>query len=224
MLTIKGKSFTRNRRGETTCRVKYKADTESDALREVPAFYLGLRLENWSGEEWAAGVDEYIVTATYQGLIDDDDEPEEFDTYETDRETREEPIESFPRRDLLVSAYGAYLEDGRLKFPEKLPNRNNRGRLETNPLFGTTSYPIRVGVARWTMTRKLVPSDLWDQGGSIVESLPAGFGYAGTGNAWYVDGPRVVERGSAKQIAMEYRELPEELSHLKALQLLLKNG
>lgn len=228
-IEIKGKKFSRTKTGEVQFHVTYHCESEEAALYHVPTTYLGLKLDNLSGSEWDGGSRQYLTTGVYIGVPADAPEPEEFDTFDFDGEYREEPIETFPRRDLLISVYGAYLDNGKLKFPEVLPvksrSRSTRaGAEQQNPMNGVESYPVDFFTARQTMVRKVIPSEVFREKGTIVASLPSGFDYSGEGDAWFVDAPRITSRGNVKQIVRTWKELPGELDYWRALRVLLQNG
>lgn len=123
MIELKGAKFTVSDDGMVKMQRKYHADTELAALTEIPNKYNGLIRRGHNGGQWDAGADEWIVTATYEGQLEDGSDNPELDQFEIVPEFREEKIENFPDRQALVDQFGAFVEDGKLKFPEALPTR-----------------------------------------------------------------------------------------------------
>jgi hypothetical protein len=224
---LKGKEFSVSDQGLVAFVIKYYCDSEDEALFSTPSTYRGLPRQGRNGAEWDASSDKWIVTVTYQGLTGT--EPgEDQDDYSIDAEFREEPIEAFPERDLLIKTYGGYIEEGRLKFPETLDSvkgntsglGNGKKTGAKNPLFGLTSYPVMRLVASHTMVRRTVPASVWREVGTVVKSLPSGFDEPG-GKTWLVDAPIIRKKGNAKTITRRWKDI-DKLNHLNALYLLLK--
>lgn len=226
--------------------LQYHCDTEDEALFSIPTTYRGLLRYSHDGGQWVGS--EWVVTAKYRGLpASASYDPEEFDQYSIEGEWREEPIEAFPNRKLLIDNYGAYVEDGKLKFPEKLPSTaqgaadalgfaagfaiglalsdagGSADDGEDNPLFGVRSYPVYYDMAEHRYVRETVPGDLTRKAGTIVESLPSGFDYDGDATAWLVDKPSRFKQGNCWRIVERYKEV-DELKHIRALYDLIRNN
>lgn len=226
---IKGKSFTYSDTGLLALRLRYFCDSEDDAIFGVPASYRGLVRRGSNGGTWSPDDEKWIVDATYQGLADGKQPSEDLEQYDIGGEFREEPIESFPDRALLIANYGAYIDpgDGRLKFPEKLPEKkrgssSSRRASAQNPLFGLTTYPVHYEVASHTYIRTSVPARVHNETGSIRASLPAGFSYDGNAKAWFTDAPTASKRGNAWTITERWKEIVVQLAHIEALQKLIQ--
>lgn len=227
MIQLKGKQFSVSNEGLVSFVIRYHCDTEDEALSGVPSEYRGLRRYGRNGSEWDPDADQYIVQVTYQGLLAS--EPtEEDDDFAIDAELREEPIEAFPDRALLESNYGAYIEDGRLKFPETLSGsgkgstglssgKNSKGK---NPLFGVTTYPVMRMIASQKMVRRTTPASIYSDVGRIVKSLPSGFDEPGN-KTWIVDAPQVQKRGNARVITKRWKDI-DPIKHVEALYTLIR--
>jgi hypothetical protein len=228
MITIKGKSLQRTRTGLITLRLRYLADTEDEALFDLPQSYRGLIADNINGATWSANDDKWLVDVTYQGLAAGDPSTD-LDQYSIQGEYREEPIESFPDQAYLKNNYQAYIDgaDGRLKFPETLSRSknssfsSNKKATGKNPLFGLTSYPVCYEIASHTYVRSSVPSSVHKKKGTVIASLPSGFEYDGDSKAWFVDAPLINKTGNAWSITERYKEI-DDLPHLIGLFSILK--
>ena len=223
---IKGKSFQVSDTGLIALRLRYFCDTEDDAIFGVPASYRGLIRRGHNGAEWDAEEDKWIVDVTYQGLVSGDPS-QDLDQYEIQGEFREEPVESFPDRAALIASHGAYIEEGRLKFPETMPAKTGSGftsgkaTSEQNPLFGLTSYPVYYEQASHTYVRTHVSASVHNKVGTVIANLPSGFEYDGPAKAWFVDAPQLRKTGNAWTITERYKEM-DAMKHINALYSLIK--
>lgn len=128
MIQVRKAIRTRDKNGLVSWAVTYKADSLSDA---VPAFYNGTLRQTDKTEPWTGNpANGYLVDATYRGL-DESENPEVYDRFQITGGWREEPIEAFPLRGVLVRYFGAYVERDKLLFPEKRPKIQSSG-----PSFG----------------------------------------------------------------------------------------
>lgn len=223
---IKGKKFTVSDQGLIALMLRYFCDTEDEAIFSIPDSYRGLIRRGHNGATWEPDDDKWRVDVTYQGLADGSQPGDDMDSYEISGEFREEPIESFPDRDLLVSQYGAYFEEGRLKFPETLGGTKAATGYSSktsakNPLFGTTSYPVYYEVASHSYVRNTVPASVHTRVGTVLDTLPGGFDYRGNSKSWFVDAPQLRKTGNAWQITERFKDL-DALVHLNALMKLIK--
>lgn len=223
---IKGKSFQVSDTGLVAIRLRYFCDTEDDALFGIPSTYRGLTRRGHNGAVWDASEDQWIVDVTYQGLVSGDPAID-LDQYEIQGEFREEPIESYPDRAGLVSTYGAYIEEGRIKFPETMPTKASTGftsgktSTQQNPLFGLTSYPVYYEQASHTYVRTSVPASVHNKVGTVLSNLPGGFEYDGPARAWFVDAPLLRKTGNCWTITERYKEM-DAMKHINALYSLIK--
>lgn len=224
---IKGRSFTVSDQGIVAIRLRYFCDTEDDALFNIPVIYRNLIRHGHNGGTWDVDDEKWIVDVTYQGIIAADPAVD-LDQFDIQGEFREEPIEAFPDRAALVSTYGAYVEEGRLKFPETLPTKSSASGFASsktssaqNPLFGLTSYPVYYETASHSYARTSVPASVHTKVGTIISNLPAGFDYDGSAKAWFVDAPILSKTGSAWRITERYKEI-DALKHINALYALIK--
>lgn len=251
MIELKGRKFRIDDEGMMTFSLRYHCDTEDEALFSVPTSYRGLVRKGHNGGQWDGDLSQWIVDATFSGLVSGDAglTPEDQDQYLITGEWREEPIEAFPDRALLVREFGAFVEDGKLKFPEKMPQSTSAtaaaGALgfaagfavglatqafsgnggdaqeEDNPLFGVTTYPVYYEVAERSYVRARVPAEVRRRIGTVLEDLPSGFEYDGEAKAWFVDAPTTQKVGNAWRIVERFREV-DQLKHVQALYRLLK--
>jgi hypothetical protein len=202
-------SFEEDRLGKLRIRRRYLTDTRSEALTGLPRVVDGLPIAGKRGEIWISKDDgRHVVDAVYEGLIDDPDES--LDEYELITEEREQKIEAFRPRDILLTDYdGSYDEKtGDLIFPPTMPKPKNRlgqpltlattSESETpNPLYGAKTYPVPHTTAVWRLVRKKVPGSLTKQEGTVIDRLPSGFDYTGPKKQWYVRPLQKRKRGNA---------------------------
>lgn len=230
MIQLRGKSLSWTDVGLVSITIKYYCDTEDEALFGLPSSYRGMARRSGSGAEWDAGEDKWIASAVFQGLADGADPSSELEQYTIDGEWREEPIEAFPDRALLVSTYGGYIDaaDGRLKFPETLSSSGSGATgfsssskaSVKNPMFGVTSYPVLRLVAEHTYVRSSAPSGIYTRVGTVLTSLPSGFDEP-DGKTWIVDTPTIRRIGNARHITERYKDI-DMLKHVEALYRLIK--
>lgn len=129
MIQVRKAIRTRDKNGMVSWAVTYKADSLSDA---VPAFYNGTLRQTDKTEPWTGNpANGYLIDATYRGL-DEGEDPEVYDRFQITGGWREEPIEAFPLRGVLVKYFGAYVEKDKLLFPEQRPKIQASG-----PAFGS---------------------------------------------------------------------------------------
>ena len=231
-IQIKGISGGKDRRGLVSLvyRFLFTESTEGDALlgalpnRPTSLPEVGRKIVEWDVNNFG-----FLVDVTFEGIVSEPGKNE--DQHSIRGEWREERIEAFPFRELLVRDYDAYEEEGSLKFPQYLTGGKSgsggfksaaKGKAETNPLFGTTSYPVMRLVATQTMVRGTVPSAVYRDVGKVVKSLPGGFKNPPK-RTWIVDPPQTRSRGNAEEIVRTWKEV-DDLKHLQALQLILQKG
>lgn len=208
-IEIDKESFEVDRLGKIRLRRRYLTDSRTEALTGLPKFVEGLPLAGTRGSVWISKDDgRHVVDAVYEGLIDDPDES--LDEFELITEEREQKIEAFRPRDILLTDYdGSYDEKtGDLIFPPTMPKPKNRlgqpltlattSESETpNPLYGAKTYPVPHTTAVWRLVRKKVPGSLTKQEGTVIDRLPSGFDYTGPKKQWYVRPLQKRKRGNA---------------------------
>jgi hypothetical protein len=208
-IEIDKESFEVDRLGKIRLRRRYLADSRTEALTGLPKSVDGLPIAGTRGSVWISKNDgRHVVDAVYEGLIDDPDES--LDEYELITEEREQKIEAFRPRDILLTDYdGSYDEKtGDLIFPPTMPKPKNRlgqpltlsttSESETpNPLYGAKTYPVPHTTAVWRLVRKRVPTSLAKQEGTVIDRLPSGFDYTGPKKSWYVRPLQKRKRGNA---------------------------
>lgn len=143
--------------------------------------YLGLTEDARSFSMIADGT--FMVNITYKGFADGD-EPEsisETEEWGLDFDFSEEPIESNKNFEMIKKTYGGIVTDGKISFPEKLPNAvSSRSGLggkshkanAANPLFGHETFPLMKVKASRTYAVRDVPSNLGRNIGAIIRNLP----------------------------------------------------
>jgi hypothetical protein len=228
-IQIKGISGGKDRRGlvSLTFRYLFTQTTVDEALTgELPTKPTSLPEVGRKFVEWDVDNHGFLIDVSFEGIINEPGKEEE--QYLIVGEWREERIEAFPKRQELIEKYGAYEEDGLLKFPQYLPAKGQgsgsfqnttKSKGELNPLFGTTSYPVLRLVATQTMVRERVPASVFSEVGNVVKKLPAGF-QDPPKRVWIVDTPQVRRRGNTWEIVRRWKEV-DNLKHLEALYLLL---
>lgn len=232
-IQIKGISGGKDRRGlcVVTCRYLFTEATIDEALTgALPTRPRGLiEIGERQFVEWDKDNNGFLIDAKFEGIVIEPTKSD--DQHMIAGEWREERIEAFPLRQKLIDEYGAYEEEGQLKFPQYLPSGGRSkgsfqnattSNAETNPLFGTTSYPVLRLVATQTMVRAVVPSSVYSEVGSVVKSLPGTFApLSPPKRTWIVDTPVTRIRGNGVEIVRKWKEV-DDLKHLEALYLLLR--
>lgn len=216
--------------GPLVYRVRWKADTEEEAETGIPYFIKGgaLMLVDSSAVQWHPGAEVFLVDAQYEGLLNDP--PPELDEFTIDGEFREEKIESFPIRSLLVEQFGAFEKNNRLEFPRLLPKKaktttgvkapGENAEDEENPLYNVRTYPVFYEVANWRFVRKQLPSFVSGLPGQIVERLPDGFEYGGDAKMWFCTKAPRTKRGGSWSVSVHYKAI-DKIRHVAALQALI---
>ena len=105
--------------GRVRWTVDWAMDNRAEAISGIPRVFETLPFAGASGGPWINEEGKYIATARYEGVVDEPTEAD--DDYDISGELREVKIEEFPNRELLKTEFGAYEEDGRLKFPATIP-------------------------------------------------------------------------------------------------------
>jgi hypothetical protein len=227
---IDKESFELSRSGTTRINRRYLADSRSEALSGIPKVVDGLPLAGIRGSIWISKDDgRHVVEAVYEGLVDDPDES--LDEFDIVTEEREQKIEAFRPRGILLTEYdGSYdAETGRLIFPPTMPKPKTRlgqpltldsmrGDSETpNPLWNATSYSVEYSMATWRLVRKKVPQSLVKQSRTVIDRLPSGFEESGPKKQWYVRPLQKRKVGNAW--TMEWSAI--EISEFTDMQVLL---
>lgn len=222
--------YQQRRGGPRVQSVRWKCDTEEEAETGIPYTIKNgaLILSHVSAAQWHPGSQRYLVDAQYEGLINDP--PPELDEFTIDGEFREEKIESFPIRSLLVEEFGAFEKNNRLEFPRLLPKKSKtttgvkalgqKEEDEENPLFNVRTYPVFYEVANWRFVRKNLPSFVSSLPGSIVERLPDGFEYDGDAKMWFCTKAPRTKRGQSWSVSVHYKAI-DKIRHVAALQALI---
>lgn len=206
--------------GEAVATVSWHCESLSEAKFDVPRTYDGYDLTSKRISPWDRVNGHYLAACQYRGTDNDDDQPSESTgTFEIVAEEREVPIENFPDRQWLIDEYGAFEDNGILKFPMRIPKRTglgtglqrswvqSRGEGIDNPLFNARTYPEVYEVAVWTFFSKRVPVSLIRTAGTIIETLPAGFDGQGKNQYWRVEKPHRIKQGSGWRITWRARSL-----------------
>lgn len=225
-------TITKGRDGRVRISVQWLVDTRAEAINEIPSSYEGLGFAGTQAQPLTKKNGKYVVNASYEGLTDGaaSGDPA-FDQYEIIGEDREVKIEQFPSWGLLMDEFGAFIEDGKLKFPETLPKKSKIGsglgsvfdseETEDNPMFGVTTYPEEYELARWSMIRRSVPRSIEKMARTVVNKLPAGFDYRGEAESWYVRPLQRRKVGSVWSITVEFQEI-DPFYAIRTLKVLMK--
>lgn len=219
---VEKEKFTIGRDGRMRLQVRWLAQTRSEAMTGIPPTYDGLFRTDYQGQPWIAESGPYLVDAVYEGYNGGGEGPaRQFDQAEITSEMREVKIEDFPDRDLLRELYGAYEEEGRLKFPPKIPaparggNGLNASDEEDNPFFNATTYLVEYELAVHQFVRSTVPAALLKAQLTIVNRLPEVFEYRGETKNWFIRPIRRRKIGNLWEITVEYQQV-DELAAMKA--------
>jgi hypothetical protein len=219
-----------DRMGKVTLRRRYLCDTKQEVRTGIPKVVDGLIKVGRRSSPWISTADgRYVADVIYEGLFDDPDES--FDEFDIVTEEREQKIEAFRPRGILLTDYdGSYdAETGRLIFPPTMPKPKTRlgqpltldsmrGDSETpNPLLNATSYSVEYSVATWRLVRKKVPQSLVKQSRTVIDRLPSGFEESGPKKQWYVRPLQKRKAGNAW--TMEWVAI--EISEFTDMQVLL---
>lgn len=227
---IEKEKFSRGKDGRLRFTVQWLADTRAEAINDIDLTFEGLPFAGLSGSPWLSEEGEYKVTANYEGLIEDPDES--MDQVEMVPELREVKIENFPDRQLLKDEYGAYEEDGRLKFSPKLPRKSRGGSGlslrdqdpdEDNPFLNTTTYAVEYEVAVHRFVRLKFPAYLHKISNTVVEKIPSAFEYSGDATSWYVAPIARRKVGNMWDITVRYKEV-NPFKDLEALLVLAEKN
>jgi len=211
--------------------VQWACDTLAEAKTGFPRSYDGALFLSASGSPFISEDGKWITVARYEDLTEEGNEA--LDDYNTRGELREINIEEFPDRELLEKEFGAYEDNGELKFPPNLPetatsptglpalSSTGQPKDEENPLFNTKTWPVEYETAIWRMVRKKKPAKVMKLAGTVVRKLPSGFEYTGDDESWYV---RPIEtrksRGGLWSITVTFQEI-DDFKAQKALLALL---
>lgn len=213
---VEKEKFTKGRDGRMKLQVRWLATTRTEAINSIPSTYDNLQLTDLSGAPWIDENGKYLVDAVYEGYNGSGNGPDvEFDQAEITGEMREVKIELFPDRDLLKTEYGAYEEDGKLKFPAKLPNTARTGNglsvpeERDNPFFNLTTYYVEYELAVHSFIRRTVPAALLKKQLTVVNQLPSVFEYAGQTKSWFLRPIRRRKIGNMWEITAEYEQVDE---------------
>jgi len=223
------------REGRLTILSRQLFNSRREALTAYPRTLEGLAFAGAQGEPRTRHDGKWIMDLRYEGLIEEPTEKD--DSYQLTGEEREKPIEEFPDRELLKKEFGAYVEGGRLLFPEKLPKSNEIGSIlgldnykdgageVDNPLFNTRSYAQEYQVAVWRLVRRRVPALIEGWVGTVQTRLPSGFaGMGAKADAkWFVRPLRTTKRGNAVEIEVQLKEI-SKFQAMEAIQKLLKKS
>lgn len=220
---IDKESFTRDKQGRVVFNVRWKMDSRTEALRNVPVAFEGLPLEGVKGSPWIGKDGEWLVDAVYQGLTGDSPvDAETTDEYELITEVKEVPLEQFPDLEYLKEEFGVEFvyRDGQA-FPlyssvkpstrigTPLTLNSARAVPESSPLEGVTSYPWPYVVAVWRFTRRTVPQSVVRDELSVIDRLPSGFDWRGPKLNWWVQPLQKRKVGNAWSMEWRAQEITE---------------
>lgn len=183
---IHGGNGSRDERGIVRQALKFRAENLAEALTIGPATYAGLT-QKPGGRSWepTPAMGTYHVTVQYEGLAEEEQDPESPNNFEWLPRRSEEPIEAHPLIDKIIEYFGGtYNEDKKLSFDRYMPTKTGAdglpgeqgasGSRRRNPMHGRESYLLKTGIVRWTFASKSYPQKWEDQDGRVIKSIPGG--------------------------------------------------
>lgn len=139
--------------------------------------------------------------------------------FELDTQDELYPIEGHPNIETILKKYSGKIVDGKAVFEQKY-NPGGSSGLEGgsgqkgNPMFGKKYYTKPTAIFRHIQQTQSIPSDVWNNVGKQVSSLPAGFPNppADTNEkgepveySWICMSPQIYRRGNAYEIIRSYK-------------------
>ena len=164
----------------------------------------------------------YKVNVVHEGYSEEDQEEgntgeEATTTWNLDFDFSEEPIESHHNLEEIKQTYGGTVQEGKVSFPEKLPQNsqsrsglrsNRRGTTDKNPLFGVETFILLKARASKKFTTTEIPGDISRTMGRIVRTLPdapedlAAIDWGD--RDWMIQPPQIEFKGEVRVITQEY--------------------
>ena len=214
----------------TTFTVPYFAATEAELTSVGDKEFNGLKETGRSWQAWNAGDDGYVVTVTYKGHLGSggggggggEVEAEETEQWSMDFDFSEEPLQAHPNYSAITAAYGGFVEEGDLKFPEFIPNNAKSGgglggkkrkAGDRNPLFGTTTYAVMTARVTRSWSTKQIPKTAVNDIGKTYNSIPDApdeIGAVEFGDRnWLAMPPKISQNGNVWRVENEWMLSPE---------------
>lgn len=205
---IPGQKGNVSKEGVVTWTVPYFVEDLSDVLiigDKPPVAGLIEVGRSWTDIE-GAGLQ---VDVEYEGVVGNPEDKES--TYDYDSSFKEETLLAHPLWHKIKEFYkGRYdKEEKRIEFDEFLSTGttglggNPDGTGRKNPMFGLETFLSLASVFRHTYLRTVVPPSIFNEIGTIKDSLPGGFPTP-TGRDWIVMPPKISQRGGVYQITEEW--------------------
>jgi len=204
----------------STFSVPYYVTTFKEVITVGKGNVNGLVESTRSWQAWNDGTDGWIVTVVYKGHMDEDsqtEDPAETEQWNMDFDFAEEPLESHPKLQTIKDAYGGYLDENELKFPELLPNnsksKSGLGKKslkpgDKNPMFGVSTYAVMTARVTRSWSAKKIPKTAVNDIGKIYKSIPDApdeineidFG----DRTWLAMPPKISQNGNVWRIENEW--------------------
>ena len=209
----KGKRDTQT--GKLSLTVKWVVDDLAAVLTVGDAFVLGLPEIDRDFTQQIDGAGRYEVTIMYGGIdAKGPVNPGRQGGRWSGRITiREEPIETAPNFQALMTTYQGSLDDnGKVTWPATLTQKGGSTGLSggkaasiKNKMFGVSTYPVLGGEVEHEYMEKSEPGDLLTRVGKVLAALPAGGPKTPKDYVWVTMCPEFEPHGTAWNIKDKYQ-------------------
>ena len=217
---LEGATGGRDENKIATFSVPYFVRTAAEIATVGRQDYAGLQESSRTWQAWNADADGYIVTVVYKGHLEGDPattEPKDTEQWSLDFDFSEEPLESHPKLKDIKAAYGGYIDENELKFPEIIPMgpKQSSGLSskkfkdgDKNPMFGTTTYAVMTARVKRSWSSKQIPKGAVNDIGKIYKRIPDApeeidkveFG----DRTWLAMPPKISQNGNVWRIENEW--------------------
>jgi len=224
-IKLEGAAGSRDENKITTFTVPYYVESFGEVTTVGKDVSNGLAESTRSWQAWNAGADGWVVTVVYKGHLSEDDEaeePENTEQWSMDFDFSEEPLQAHPNYSAITAAYGGFVEEGDLKFPEFIPNNAKSGgglggkkrkAGDRNPLFGTTTYAVMTARVTRSWSTKQIPKNAVNDIGKTYPRIPdapdeinaVDFG----DRNWLAMPPKISQNGNVWRVENEWLLSPE---------------
>ena len=131
--------------------------------------------------------------------------------FELDTQDELSPILQHPNKDDLIKKYGGKQVGNTIKFPATY---SEGGQTKTNPMAGVLYYTKPSATFRHIVQVENIPTNIWQDVGKKIESLPAGFPNPpeftnlkgeSVKYYWIVLSPQIYRRGNSYEVVRTYK-------------------